>query len=182
MKTIFLSAGHSETDPGATTSYTDNKTKQKVLRREADIAVETRNMVSFYLAQAGVPHAVDGKGTTNLPLPKAAALAKQYNIGVEFHCNAAGNPKATGAETLSQVKVAALASKISGAIATSLGIANRGAKPEDSGQHSRLAFCQAGGIIVELFFLSNPADLAAYDARKWLMAKAIADVLMAAAK
>ena len=60
-----------------------------------------------------------------------------------------------------------------------LGIKNRGAKPEVSGQHSRLGFVQAGGLIVELFFITNPDDMAAYQAKKWLVGKAIADVLIA---
>ena len=50
---VFLSAGHSNTDPGATTSAKDAKGKT-IVRREADIAVEMRNMVAFYLQRAGV--------------------------------------------------------------------------------------------------------------------------------
>ena len=171
MRSIFVSAGHSDTDPGAVAWR----------RREADIAVEFRNMTAFYLQRAGVPHDLDGSGTANLPLREAAARAKRHPIGVEFHCNAAANRTATGAECLSAPKDAALAGRISAAIAGALGIRNRGAKPENAGQHHRLAFVQAGGIIVELFFLTNPDDLAAYDARKWLAARAVADVLIEAA-
>ena len=43
----------------------------------------------------------------------------------------------------------------------------------------RLGFVQAGGMIVELFFLTNTADLAAWDARKWLAATAVVDALEA---
>ena len=40
---------------------------------------------------------------------------------------------------------------------------------------------QAGGMVVEPFFLTNSGDLAAYDARKWLAARAVAGVLREAA-
>lgn len=171
MKSIFVSAGHSNTDPGAVAHK----------RREADIAVEVRNMVSFYLQRAGVPHELDGNGTTNLPLREAAARAKRHPIGVEFHCNAAANPAATGSECLAGPQDMALASDISEAISNALGIRDRGAKPENAGQHHRLAFVQAGGIIVELFFITNANDLRKYDEKKWVMARDIADVLIAAA-
>jgi N-acetylmuramoyl-L-alanine amidase len=37
----------------------------------------------------------------------------------------------------------------------------------------RLGFVRAGGLVVECFFLSNPDELAKYEARKWLVASAI---------
>lgn len=167
---MFLSAGHSDVDPGAVAFG----------RREADIAVEFRNIVSFYLHRAGVPHELDGSATENLPLREAVVKARRHAIGVEFHCNAAANPAASGVETLSAPKDIALGGRICDAIAAGLGIRNRGAKPENAGQHHRLAFVQAGGIIVELFFITNRDDLAAYDARKWLAARDVAGVLIAA--
>ena len=167
MKSVFVSAGHSDTDPGAVA----------LGRREADIAVEFRNMVAFYLQRSGIPHELDGSGTVNLPLAKAAAAARRHPIGVEFHCNAAASPSATGAECLSAPKDKVLAARISSAIALTLGIRDRGAKLENAGQHHRLAFVRSGGIIVELFFLTNPSDLGAYDARKWMAAREVAAVL-----
>ena len=168
MKSVFVSAGHSGSDPGAVAFG----------RKEADVAVEFRNIIAFYLLRAGVPHELDGQGTTNLPLREAVVKARKHPIGVEFHCNAAANPKATGVECLSAPKDAGLSADICKALAESLGLRNRGAKPEGAGQHARLAFVQAGGIIVELFFITNPDDLAAYDAKKWLAGKAVADVLI----
>lgn len=170
MKSIYVSAGHSNDDPGAVAFG----------RKEADIAVEFRNMVSFYLQRANVPHELDGSGTQNLPLRQAAAAAKRHPIAVEFHCNA-GPATATGVETLSGPKDMTLGGRIAQAISDALVIRNRGAKPEASGQHSRLAFVQSGGIIVEVLFITSANDLASYDARKWLAAKAVADVLIDAA-
>lgn len=164
---MFISAGHSNTDPGAV-AYG---------RKEADIAVEVRNMVSFYLSRAGYPHVLDGHGTDNLPLAQTVKISRNHRVSVEFHCNAFVNAYATGCEILCGAKDVEIASKLCRAISETLGIRNRGVKPESAGQHHRLAFVQAGGMIVELFFITNPGDLARYDAKKWVMAKAIADVL-----
>ena len=164
---VFLSAGHSDSDPGAVANG----------RRESAIAVEFREMVKHYLTTWGFEVVTDGAGKQNLPLRYAAAEAKRHEQAIEFHCNASANPTAMGVETLSGPEDMTLGANICGAIANALKIKNRGAKPENSGQHHRLAFVQSGGIIVELFFLTNPNDLAAYDARKWLAAKAVAEAI-----
>ena len=164
---VFLSAGHSQSDPGAVANG----------RKEAEVAVEFRNMVSHYLTEWGFQVVTDGAGKENLPLKYAAAEAKRHEQALEFHLNAAANTSATGVETLSGPEDMALGANICDAIANALKIKNRGAKPENAGQHHRLAFVQSGGIIVELFFLTNPNDLAAYDARKWLAAKAVAEAI-----
>lgn len=176
---IFLSAGHSTVDPGAVTKQRIDDT-HIVERKEADIVAEFRNLVSYYLLAWGVPHAVDSKGTDNVPLAGTVKLIGNNRPAVEFHCNAADAAIAGGVETLSNARDLVLGEQLCVAVAVALGIKNRGAKPENSGQHHRLAFVQAGGVILELFFLSNPKELAAYDARKWLAAKAVAQVLMQA--
>lgn len=166
---MFISAGHSNSDPGAVSGG----------RREADIAVEMRNIVSFYLTRAGIKHQVDGAGTKNLPLADTVAITRKKNeVEIEFHCNASSN-MASGCEILCAPKDEHLAIDLCKAIASTLGIHNRGVKPENAGHHSKLAFVQAGGLIVELFFITNPNDVAKYDAKKWLVGKAIADVLSA---
>ena len=171
LESVFVSAGHSNVDPGACAFG----------RREADITVEFRNMVAFYLQREGIPHALDGGGTENYPLPRAAAMAREHDIAVEFHCNAAA-ANASGCEALSDAGDSGLAAELCKAVSGALRIKNRGAKPENAGQHTRLAFVRAGGVILELLFISNPNDLVAYDARKWLAAKAVADVLANASR
>jgi N-acetylmuramoyl-L-alanine amidase len=167
---MFLSAGHSTVDPGAV----------HFKRCEADIAEEFRNVLSFCLTDIGVKHTVDGRGMENMPLREAIAEVRKHKVALEFHCNASDNKAATGVEILCANKDKTLAAKLCGAISSSLGIANRGVKPENSGQHHRLGFVQAGGMIVELFFISNKGDLAKYDAFKWKCARAIAEVLRSA--
>lgn len=172
MKPIFLSAGHSDTDPGAIAFG----------RTEADIVVDFRNLISFYLMRAKLDHELDGEGTENLPLAQTVKRTQRMTgIELEFHCNSVADPRANGVETLSGREHMALGAKICDAISRGLGIRNRGAKPENAGQHHRLAFAQAGGIIVETFFLSNANDLAAYDARRWLAAKYVSEVIIAEA-
>ena len=40
-----------------------------------------------------------------------------------------------------------------------------------------IGYVSKGGIIVELFFLSNKTELDSYNAKKWLVAEAIANVI-----
>lgn len=172
---IYLSAGHSNKDPGAVAEQIIDG--RKVLRKEAEIVAEFRNYVSFYLMRNRVDHQTDGTGTSNMDLSESVKLARNNRPAVEFHCNAASDPRASGVEALSAPKDLVLSASLCKAVSDVLGIKNRGAKPEDSGQHHRLAFVQAGGIILELFFISNPRDLALYDSMKWKVAKAVAEVI-----
>lgn len=176
-KSIFISAGHSLTDPGAITAQIVDG--RRVTRTEAEIVTEFRNLVSFYLTRDGVPHTIDGDTSKdNWPLQRAARAAANHDLSLEFHTNSFHSPAATGVETLSQTKDFAFGAKLCAAISTILGITDRGAKEEGAGQHSRLAFVRSGGIIVELFFLSNPDDLAAFDAKKWLVAREVARLIV----
>ncbi|APC45976.1 putative N-acetylmuramoyl-L-alanine [Halomonas phage QHHSV-1] len=171
-RTVMISAGHSDSDPGAAAhGYT-----------EAGIVLEFRELVSNALARLGIKHMTDGQPGMNLPLRQAVQVARTQQIAVEFHCNAA-RPQATGTETLSQPRHYGLGAQLCHATADALGIANRGAKPEDSGQHSRLAFVSdGGGLIHELFFLTSKTDLAAYIAGKRGLAQEVARVIAEAAR
>ena len=105
---------------------------------------------------------------------------------MEFHCNAFPKPTAGGCEALSQPKDRALSQRLCKAVSDVMGIPTRGTdggwKNEGSGQHSRLGYVRNGGIILELFFISNPAELAVWQDKKWLVAKAVAEVLAEVAK
>ena len=150
-QTLFISAGHSISDPGATGNGLT----------EADVVLDFRDRLCDYLADKLV-FGRDGQPGQNLPLRQACEMAKRHDVAVEFHCNAFSKPTATGVETLSDASGKRLGALLCHSMASVMGIDNRGAKGEDSGQHSRLAFVRAGGIIVELFFITNPNDLAAY--------------------
>ena len=168
MKPILISAGHSDTDHGACANGL----------KEADVVLDFRDMVAHYLSEAGVAFTRDGAKGENLSLTQAVRMMPSRGVAVEFHLNAAENKSATGVETLSQPKDYEFCNELCAAISSRLMIKNRGAKPANSGQHSRLAFVSAGGIIVELFFVSNKDDVAAYESCKWLLAKDVAGLLI----
>lgn len=167
-KSLFISAGHSNTDPGAVGNG----------HSEADIVTRFRDMVCDEL-EGRIAYERDGQRSDNLPLRKAIQLASQHDVAIEFHLNAFSDPRATGVETLSDPEDFPLCEALCEAISDTLGITNRGAKGERSGQHSRLGFISSGGgIIVEMFFITNPLDIAAYYRHKEALAQAVARVLI----
>ena len=172
MRHIVITAGHSNVDPGAVNGSVT----------EAHICTDFRNLVAYYLTRDNIAFSTDGRDNENLSLNKAIQLLTPGSLGVEFHCNAFSNPAATGVETLSQDKDKPLGGVLCRTVADTLGIVNRGAKSEGSGQHSRLGFVRAGGIILELFFISNPDDLRRYLDKKWVLARNIAGELVRAAR
>lgn len=170
--TLVICAGHSNRDPGAIAHG----------HSEAAICADFRNQVSSALAERGIRHLTDGTGVQNWSLADAVQLAAAASIAVEFHCNAA-SPAATGVETLSHRDDFPLAGRLCTVTSEVLGIRNRGSRPENAGQHHRLAFVSdGGGIIHELFFLTNLDDLEAYLANQADLADRVADVLAAAAR
>lgn len=167
---IVITAGHSNKDPGAVAGG----------RKEADFCADMRNYVAYYLTNWGYKVETDGQGSANAPLAQAVALARGADVAVEFHLNASTSPVAYGVEVLCQPRHKKLAQDISKAITDVTGSRLRGEygyKPEDSGQHKRLGFVQAGGLVVELEFISNPSRMDALVEKRWVVAKAIAETI-----
>lgn len=172
---IYVGAGHDNRDPGAVSP--DGKHK------EADLAARLRNLVVTSLRGRGVNPTTDGSGTRNLPLTEALAILSKLNnpVAIECHMNAASNPNARGVEVLAHEQDKDLAQALAGAVSKVAGIPLRGAygwRPESSGQHTRLAFVRAGGLILETCFIGNRLDMEAYIKHEWDIAEAIADVLV----
>ena len=171
MSIITVTAGHNSiSDPGAV----NGKIK------EAEIATDMRNMVAVYLKNAGITVRTDGEGSENQILTKACKLIAGAKVAVEFHCNAAANKTAKGVEALSQPKDKTISQQLCSAVSSVMGNplrGDKGWKAEGSGQHSRLAYVSNGGIILELFFISNDDELALWQQKKWLVAKAVANTL-----
>ena len=171
MSKVTITAGHSNTDPGAVNG---NVT-------EAEITTDMRNIVAYCLRDLGIETITDGTGNDNQTLRQAIRLIKQGEVAIEFHCNAFHLPTAGGVEALAQPKDKLICQKLCEAVSDVLSIPVRGNaggfKAENSGQHSRLGYVRGGGIILELFFLSNPTELAAYQAKKWPLAREIAAVI-----
>lgn len=172
---ITLTAGHSQTDPGAVNG-TD---------READIAQTMRNIVTYILRHDyGLEVKTDGEGKGNLPLREALKLIQGSRLAIEFHCNAAVSKAATGIEALALPKHKAVCQRLCQAVATVSGWklrGDKGYKPDNAGQHSRLAYAQHGGIIFEPFFISNDEDLRLWKQMQWPICRAIAQAIAAEA-
>ena len=169
---VAVTAGHSNADPGAV------RGKDK----EADFVVKVRNAVELYLLRAGLEVKTDGSGGINLPLTNAIQIAKGASTKVEFHLNASDNPKANGIETIALPKDKKIAQAISQAIAGVTGGVLRGDKgwiDQSQSARGKLGFVSNGGLVVELGFLSNPAEFAVLEAKYWLVAQSIADVIIA---
>ncbi len=172
MKTVLISAGHNDEDPGATgNGY-----------KEATLAVKMRDRVADVLRARGLTVLEDGADGENERLNLAIALARKADIAVEIHFNA-GPPAATGIEALAKPKLRQLSAALCGAISKVTGLKVRGPdggwKPDNSGQHHRLGFCEAGGIVLEVCFISNVSDMKAYVDRKVEVATAVAEAILA---
>jgi N-acetylmuramoyl-L-alanine amidase len=168
---VTVTAGHSNSDPGAV----NGKFK------EAELVANFRNAVVFYLRTAGIDIRTDGTGSNNEPLSAALKLIKGSTVAVEFHMNAAASKQANGVETIALPKDKKLAQDLSAAVVTALGSRLRGDNgwiDQSKSARGSLAYINAGGLIVELGFISNDAELKNFQARYWIAAKAVADVLI----
>lgn len=168
---VTVTAGHSNKDPGAV----NGKFK------EADLAAQFRNAVAFYLREAGIQYKTDGVGTTNQNLNAAIKLIKGSSVAVEFHMNAAASKQANGIETIALPKDKKLAQELSKAVADVFGSRLRGDNgwiDQSQSARGKLGFISNGGLIVELGFISNEAELAQFNAKYWTAAKAVAMILI----
>jgi len=174
---IFVSAGHNpggvKPDPGAIGNG----------KREADLTVEFRNLVLDELKNKNIPFISDND------TERLGEYLKRINTGnasvvLEFHFDAAASPNATGTTVLigsdSDEQDKAFAKELVEATATILGIKNRGVLSETESHRGRLGLTRESGTValLELCFISNPEDLAAYEKGKFELAQAIADILI----
>ena len=168
LRDIVICAGHGGKDSGTVANGFI----------EADEARMFRNMVSLYLDRAGASYMMDGTREQNQDRLTALKLVSPKRVCVEFHLNSVMDTTAHGTETLGRDNTRALGTDLCVAISEALGTRNRGAKPDNAGQHSGLAFAGHGGLVVELFFCSNLSDCEKYRQKHWLAARAVADVLI----
>lgn len=173
-RTYTVTAGHDPVKTGATADGL----------HEHVLMAELRNIVTHKLELQGHKVRTDGRGLANLPLPYAMTLVPGAHAAIELHTNSHDNKAATGVEVLSLPRHKELARTIARRIAHVLELPVRGAGgwlDQSASQHGRLGFVRAGGLVVEVFFLSNQTDRARYLERKWLVASAIVAALNEAA-
>lgn len=168
---IVLTAGHSMTDPGAV--------NDRLKITEAKLALGLRDQVASLLRLRGFEVLEDGADGVNQPLPEAIKLARG-RLAIELHFNA-GPKGATGVEAISLPKLKPLAVALSKAVASVLHCKLRGADgwiDQSKSQHSRLGFVQAGGVILEVAFISNDGDMCYYLANTALVARALEECIV----
>ena len=171
MSTYLISAGHGGPDPGACAFG----------RKEADIALAMRELVATRLLEMRHTVLQDGGKGVNLPLREAVKLIKGTDLAVELHCNA-GLATATGVEVIAPPALKPIAQRIARAIAGETGQRLRGEGgwiDQSQSQHTRLAFIEAGGLILEMVFITNQADMQTFLDRKDRVAQAIAGAICA---
>jgi N-acetylmuramoyl-L-alanine amidase len=168
---VTVTAGHGASDPGAVAATGQT---------EAALMLELRDIVSHKLRLMGHTVRNDGGWRQNLPLPYAMTLVPGSDVAIELHTNAHSNTSARGVEVVSQPARRELARTIARRIAHVLETPVRGAGgwiDQTATARGRLGFVRVGGLVVETFFLSNPEELARYEARKWLVASAIVEAI-----
>ena len=166
---VLISAGHSDTDPGAVANG----------QKEAKLAVELRDMVASRLRQMGCKVVTDGGPGQNLPL-NSAIIAAKNRFPVEIHFNAAASADASGVECISLVSKRYQSQKLSQAVAGVLKNKVRGDGgwiDQSKSARGRLGFVQAGGLILEVCFLSNRQETAYYMANSAKVAQELAKTI-----
>jgi N-acetylmuramoyl-L-alanine amidase len=180
MRTLFLDAGHSTTDPGAVAIH------KGMTYREADLTKDLRNSIISLLEKQPVEKVLVIPDQDRHNLVRTCALAKaKLKVGdwlCSLHFNA-GTPKSKGVEVFVKTGAShesiALAQKVLAVIASTLEIPARGVKNESESVHGRLGIlhCSTHAILIEVAFLTNERELTAYLSRKQIVAEKLADLL-----
>ena len=163
---LTVTAGHGGSDPGAVRGDLN----------ERDLMARLRDIVALKAREAGHTVKTDGSALTNLPLIHALTLVPGADVAIELHTNAHANALAQGVEVIALPKHKERAQRLAQAIAHVLSTTVRGDKgwiDQSQSARGRLGFVRAGGMVVEVFFLSNPLELDKYLARYWRVADAI---------
>lgn len=187
QRRLFLSAGHSTTagrDRGAVSL--DGK------HIEGLIVAEFRTLVfdilmKHYKYRASVD---SNDSILSQTINTFKSWITPRCIVLEFHLNAASNPRAAGIETFVPNSPSAfelsLARELSEAIASETRFPLRrgrlpqaGVKTESESARGSLGWFRMNGenILMELFFVTNPEEVAVWEKQKHQAAKRVADVL-----
>lgn len=167
---ITITAGHGGGKPGNTWGG----------HTEANLMTQLRFLVAMKLRELGHEVTEDGARDENWELAEAQKLIAGADLAIELHTNASANRNAEGVEVVAPPSRSALAQRLAHAIGGVLRIPPRrvaGWFPLDQFKRElgyTPGFVGRGGLIVEVFFQSNPKELAAYLERTWLVASAIA--------
>lgn len=178
MGKVYILAGHTPDpskgnyDPGAVGNGL----------KEADVVNEFVTGVCAHLVDLGVPHATDNDADSLGQVLGKLELGED-DVLIDFHCNSAGNPQATGTEVIVPYRATQremqLAQAVLDAITGITGLKSRGVKDETQTARKKLAVMREGGtnVLVELMFISNSDDVAKYQAKRPQIEYAVAVIL-----
>jgi N-acetylmuramoyl-L-alanine amidase len=179
MKKLFLIAGHSANDPGASGNF---DSVGKVV--EATLTKELRDLIAsaFVLHNSNPVIKDDDKHNLTQVLNSIANQVHKDDIVIDIHFNAF-NTKARGTEafipTVNSVTEKNLAKDIVEATSKLLVTPNRGVKTEKESNRGRLGFLHGTGnrILLEICFIDNKEDLESYLKNKLILASEIATLI-----
>lgn len=174
---IYLCAGHSskhgqDYDPGAVANG----------HKEADLAVELREMIANQLKAAGAVFKTD-QDDWNLNETIVGAKTTEKDVVFDIHFNAA-TPAATGAEifipTENTEAEKTFAKNLLDEYCRLTKYAKRGVKTEAQCRHKRLGIMRPGGMnfLIEICFITNKTDMRIYQTYKPQIAALIAQHLI----
>lgn len=179
---IYITAGHSAKhgknhDPGAIANG----------YKEADLAVELRELIEVNLNAAGASFKTD-QDDWNLNETIVNASTTEKDVVFDLHFNAA-TPAATGCEIFIPTRHTSeeydTAKEVVGDLAKLLEIPLRGkhgVKTEDQCRHKRLGMMRPSGMnfLIEICFITNKSDMDSYQKHKSEIAAMIATKLLKA--
>ena len=157
---ILLSAGHGGTDGGSTGA--DNG-------KEKDRTWTLTNKVATYLRNAGHNVTVNTEKTSNGSWRFKSRSGYDFALSIHFN---AFDGTATGTECLYK-GTKKKADELSSAVASAIGVRNRGAKSRPNLYMMNIGFDN----LIEVCFHDNSSDLNKYNSKIDEVAKAIADVV-----
>lgn len=169
---IFLSAGHHLKDSGAVYNG----------RQENLEAIRLRDIMVNLCRSRGLKVITDDDNET-LPQYLNRIKTGSGSVVLEIHFDAVADNKATGTTCLVGNDADRLdkgfAKEIVDKTADVLGIKNRGVKTEAESHRGKLGLMREQGIVAlwEVCFISNPNDMAAYDANMHKLAGEIVPIL-----
>lgn len=169
---IFISAGHHKTDPGA----------QANGFKESELTIEARAEVTKALDMMGVKYVTD-IDTETLGMYLRRIQTGSGSVVLELHFDAASNPAANGCTAIVGTDAdrldKAFAKDIAKATSELLAISNRGVINESQSNRGRLGLMREQGTVslLEIGFVTNKGDIAAFKANKSCWGMAIALIL-----
>lgn len=158
----YVSAGHHLSDPGALGI--------KGAPSESRQAMRVRDRVVHTLRTKHGINVITDSDSETLSQYLARIKPNGSDVVVEIHFNAF-NGKATGTEVLvgndADRLDRGLATELAAVGARVLGIPNRGVKTEAQSHRGRLGLMREQGIValIEVCFIDNPTDMAAFENR-----------------